>query len=86
MLASSIEELEVLRKQCKKMVTGRAVASGGVAAVPLPGVDAAADIAMLLQLLPAINEKFGLSPQQLEGLDPECYEVSKKLLESKVSS
>jgi hypothetical protein len=51
------------------MVIRRATASGGAAIVPLPGTDFLADVSMLLQLLPAINHKFGLSEEQLSGLD-----------------
>lgn len=51
------------------MVRNRARAAAAVAAVPLPGVAIAADITMLLQLLPAINREFGLAPEQLAKLD-----------------
>ncbi|MGG4216926.1 hypothetical protein ABEW32_01710 [Paenibacillus jamilae] len=67
----TIEELEQIRKECKSMVTKRAAASGGAVLVPIPGADVLADVGILMQLLPAINEKFGLSEKQLEGLDAE---------------
>ncbi|MGQ4680386.1 hypothetical protein [Paenibacillus polymyxa] len=71
MTVRTIEELEQIRKECKSMVTKRAAASGGAVLVPIPGADVLADVGILMQLLPAINEKFGLSEQQLEGLDAE---------------
>lgn len=37
--------------------------------IPIPGVDIAGDVGMLLQLIPAINRKFGLTPEQIEELD-----------------
>ncbi|KAF6579202.1 hypothetical protein G9G54_10785 [Paenibacillus sp. EKM212P] len=71
MTAQTIEELEQIRKECKSMVTKRAAASGGAVLVPVPGADVLADVGILMQLLPAINGKFGLSEKQLEGLDAE---------------
>jgi uncharacterized protein (DUF697 family) len=69
MIDYTLEELEEIKRECKKMVTRRAAASGGAAIVPVPGTDFFADVSMLLQLLPAINQKFGLSEGQLSGLD-----------------
>lgn len=70
MLPKTIEELEQIRTSCKAMVKKRAVASGGAVLVPVPGVDIAADIGMLVELIPAINRKFGLTPEQIDELDP----------------
>ncbi len=70
MLPGSIEELDRLRASCKAMVRRRAATSGGMALIPIPGVDIAGDIGMLLELIPAINRKFGLTPEQIEELDP----------------
>jgi uncharacterized protein (DUF697 family) len=63
-------ELDQIRDDCKTMVTRRATASAAAAVVPVPGVDVAADVAIMLELLPAINRKFGLSPDQIDQLDP----------------
>lgn len=70
MLPTSAKELEKIRASCKAMVRRRAATSGGMALVPIPGVDVAGDVGMLLQLIPAINRKFGLTPEQIEELDP----------------
>ncbi|MEX1029125.1 MAG: hypothetical protein WDZ91_03650 [Paenibacillaceae bacterium] len=51
------------------MLNRRAVASALAAVVPIPGIDLGTDIAIMLQLLPAINRKFGLSPEQIDELD-----------------
>ncbi|MFC4596861.1 hypothetical protein [Cohnella hongkongensis] len=51
------------------MVNKRATVSAAAAAVPVPGVDVGADVAIMLELLPAINRRFGLSPEQIEQLD-----------------
>jgi uncharacterized protein (DUF697 family) len=69
MVTYSLNDLERIRKECKRMVIRRAAASGGAAIVPFPGTDFLADVSMLMQLLPAINHKFGLSEDQLSGLD-----------------
>jgi uncharacterized protein (DUF697 family) len=65
------KKLEQIRKECRKMVLSRAATSAGVSVIPLPGLDIAADIGLLMKLLPAINRKFGLSPEQIAELDPE---------------
>lgn len=68
-LPASLDELEKIRLACRKMVKRRAATSGGMTLIPIPGVDIAGDVGMLLQLIPAINAKFGLSPEQIEALD-----------------
>lgn len=67
----SKEELDAVRLHCKAMVKKRALASGGMALLPVPGIDIAADVGLLLELLPAINREFGLTPEQIERLDPQ---------------
>ncbi|MEO8937637.1 MAG: hypothetical protein ABI277_06890 [Burkholderiaceae bacterium] len=71
----ALARLDAIRDDCRKMVTRRASLSAGVAVVPLPGLDVGADIAILLQLLPKINERFGLTPAQIESLDVETKRV-----------
>ncbi|WP_458124461.1 hypothetical protein [Paenibacillus sp. Z3-2] len=71
MIPATLEQLEQVRKECRTMVRKRATASVGTTLVPLPGTDVLADVGMLMQLLPAINNKFGLSQKQLDGMDPE---------------
>jgi len=53
------------------MVLKRAATSAGASVIPLPGLDIAADVGLLMKLLPAINRKFGLTPEQIEKLEPE---------------
>jgi hypothetical protein len=69
-LPRSAAELDEVVRRCRKMVTRRALASAGAVLVPLPGVDLAADIALLTQLIPAVNREFGLTPDQIEDLSP----------------
>lgn len=65
----TLAELEKIRASCKAMVRRRAASSGGMALIPIPGADIAGDIGLLLELIPAINRKFGLSLEQIEELD-----------------
>lgn len=69
MIPRTIAELEQVRESCKSMVNKRATASAAAAVVPLPGVDLGADVTIMMELLPAINRKFGLSPEQIDELD-----------------
>ena len=59
-------ELEKIRKDCQWMVSKRALVSGAANLVPVPGADIAVDVGLMMELLPAINRKFGLSPEQID--------------------
>jgi len=67
----SPQEIEAVVRQCRRMVTRRAIVAAGVAVVPIPGVDWVTDVAVLLKLIPAINRAFGLSAEQVERLAPD---------------
>lgn len=69
MVPMTLAELEKVRASCKAMVRRRAASSGGLALIPIPGADIAGDIGLLMELIPAINRKFGLSLEQIEELD-----------------
>jgi len=71
MQAESVDELRRIRDECKSMVTKRASVSGAAAAIPLPGVDIGSDVALLLEMIPAISRRFGLSQEQIETQDPQ---------------
>lgn len=70
-MIESHEELEEIRKACRSMVTKSSSLSAGAAVIPIPGVDIGSDVTLLLRLIPKINEKFGLTPEQIESLDTE---------------
>ena len=44
--------------------------------MPIPGVDISTDVAILLQLIPKINERFGLSADQVDQLSPELKKIA----------
>ena len=65
------EDIAAVARQCRRLVTQRALLAAGVAAVPVPGIDWLTDVGVLLRVIPEINEKFGLTPEQIERLAPD---------------
>ena len=63
------EELDAIKKSCQTMVTKSASLSAGTAIIPVPGLDIGSDVAILMRIIPKINSKFGLTPEQIDGLD-----------------
>jgi uncharacterized protein (DUF697 family) len=74
-IATALKQLDRIRDECRAMVTRRASMSAGAAVVPIPGLDIGTDVAILIALLPRINEKFGLAPHQIDQLDVETKRV-----------
>ncbi len=74
-LEAALVELDAIRDDCRRLVKRRATLSAATAIVPVPGLDVGADVAILVKLLPRINERFGLTPAQLEGLDADTRRV-----------
>lgn len=75
MRPTTLAELDQARQHCKGMVSRRALVSAAAAVVPIPGVDVSTDVAILLQLIPTINEQFGLSAAQINELSPELKKI-----------
>jgi hypothetical protein len=71
LVPATAKEVDLIRKKCRRIVMRRAAMSVGVAAIPIPGIDAAADIGMLTRVLEDINIEFGLTPAQIDRLRPE---------------
>jgi len=69
MKITSQAELDAVRKKCRKLVTGRSFAAGASSAVPGAVVGVAADVGLLMEMLPRINREFGLSAEQIDELD-----------------
>lgn len=65
------EDIAAVARQCRRLVNQRALLAAGVAAVPVPGIDWITDVGMLLKVIPEINRKFGLTPEQIERLAPD---------------
>jgi uncharacterized protein (DUF697 family) len=64
-------DLQAIADRCRKKVNTRAWVAAGVAMVPVPGLDWAADVGLLMNLLPQINAEFGLSEEQIARLAPD---------------
>ncbi len=62
-------EIDAAKEDCEKMLTKRALASALAGLSPIIGPDIAADMALLLDLLPRINRRFGFAPEQIDSLD-----------------
>jgi uncharacterized protein (DUF697 family) len=57
--------------ECRRLVSRQALLAAGAALVPIPGLDIAADVTLLMRLLQQINEQFGLTQAQIEALSPD---------------
>ena len=70
LLPVSSEDLERVRERCRGIVRKRAAFSAGVSVIPLPGVDVVADLSSFAVMVEEINQAFGLSPEQIDRLQP----------------
>lgn len=68
-MITTLNELNKVRNECYDMVKQRAKISAGTSAIPALAIDVAADVAILLELVPAVNKRFGLSREQIAGYD-----------------
>jgi uncharacterized protein (DUF697 family) len=68
---STPQQLETAARAARRLVNKRAALAAGVAVIPIPGIDWVTDVGILVKVLPAINEIFGLSPEQIERLAPD---------------
>ncbi len=81
LIPSNPKEIEYVRERCRKLVRRRAVISAGVSSVPIPGVDVVSDLTLFKKLVDDVNSEFGLSPEQIDKLEP-----SHKLIAYKVAA
>jgi hypothetical protein len=70
LLPVSGEDIERVRERCRGIVRKRAAFSAGVSVIPLPGVDVVADLSSFAVMVEEINLAFGLSPDQINRLQP----------------
>jgi uncharacterized protein (DUF697 family) len=69
LLPSSVADIGDVKRRCRTLIRKRALLSAAAVLVPVPGLDVAADVSLLLRLIPAINREFGLTPEQIARLD-----------------
>ena len=67
--------LEQIRAECLEIVKKRAYISAGVAVVPIPFFDVVLDVGSLSLLIPEINARFGLAPEQISVFDPKTKQI-----------
>ncbi|MBC7610151.1 MAG: hypothetical protein H7228_11375 [Polaromonas sp.] len=71
-------DMQAAVKRSRKLLNKRALVAAAASAMPVPGLDWAVDAAMLSKLIPEINKEFGLTPAQLDQLDPKKREQVQK--------
>ncbi|HAT29966.1 MAG TPA: hypothetical protein DCW29_03685 [Janthinobacterium sp.] len=80
LIPGSAQDIAQVRERCRRLVRRRAMISAGVSALPIPGVDVMSDLSLFALLIKDINEAFGLTPEQIERLQPKfkliAYEVA----------
>ncbi|MDB5825932.1 MAG: hypothetical protein JWQ73_152 [Variovorax sp.] len=77
-LAKGNADLIAAVQRSRRLLARKALLAAAASAVPLPGVDWAADAALLSRLVPQISAEFGLSVTQIEQLAPHKRERIQK--------
>lgn len=67
-------------RRCRRLLNRRALVAAAASTVPVPGLDWAVDAALISRVIPAINEEFGLTPQQIDALPESKREQVQKAL------
>jgi hypothetical protein len=80
LLPSSLADVETIRTKCRRLVLRRAAVSAGVSALPIPGLDIAADLTFLANVINDINIEFGLSPDQIMHLQPKMRLIAYEMI------
>lgn len=79
-LAAGDPALLAAVRRARQLLNRRALVGAAAGAVPVPGLEWLVDAALLSKLLPAINEIFGLTPEQLEKLPKSKREETQKAM------
>ena len=66
----STQDIDAVRERCRQMVRKKAVMAAGVSALPIPGIDVVSDLSMFAKLVDEVNTSFGLTPEQIDRLQP----------------
>lgn len=75
MQPTTLPQLEEIRQECRRIVSRRASMSAGATLLPIPLADIGADVGLLMEMIPTINRRFGLTPEQIDSLDPQVKRV-----------
>ncbi len=79
-LATAETALASAVQRSRRLLHRRALVAGVASAVPIPGLDWLVDAALLSKLIPEINAQFGLTPLQLDRLEPHRREQAQKAI------
>ena len=82
LVPSTKDEIDAVRHRCRRIVLRRAAISASVSALPVPGLDIAADLGLLTRSIEEINREFGLTPGQIDRLRPQLKLVAYETLVS----
>jgi len=77
-LAQGDPQLIAAIRRSRRLLGRKAMMAAAVGAVPIPGIDWAADAALLARVVPQISNEFGLSVTQVERLAPQERERIRK--------
>ncbi len=77
-LAAGNAALVAAVQRSRRLLHRRALVAAAAGAVPVPGLDWAVDAALLTNIIPEINSQFGLTPAQINRLDPARREKVQK--------
>lgn len=77
-LAQGNPQLLAAIRRSRRLLGRKALMAAAVGAVPIPGIDWAADAALLARVVPQISAEFGLSVTQVERLAPHERERIRK--------
>lgn len=76
LLPMSSGEIGRVRERCRALVRKRAAIAAGISAVPIPGIDVVSDLASFASMVEDINQDFGLTPAQIEAMQPHMRVVT----------
>lgn len=68
MLKMTMQELDTIREECRRLVRKKARWSGLASIIPVPLLDLAAEARLLSRLLPDITARFGLTPEKIRQM------------------
>lgn len=77
-LAEGDEALIAAIRRSRRLIGRKALMAAAASAVPVPGLDWAADAALLTRLVPQISHEFGLSLTQIDRMAPHRRERVQK--------
>lgn len=80
LLPSSDADIALVRSKCRRLVLRKAAMSAGISVLPIPGLDIAADLSFLAQVINEINVEFGMSPEQILRLQPEMRVIAYEMM------